>query len=53
MIRPYRESDLETLRAITAVCFDGVSWSRLPEVLRDQRPPGRPWRFIDGGWTRG
>lgn len=25
MIRAYRESDLETLRAITAICFDGVS----------------------------
>jgi ribosomal protein S18 acetylase RimI-like enzyme len=25
MIRSYRESDLETLRAITAICFDGVS----------------------------
>ena len=41
------------LRFARRVCFDGVSASRLPEVLRDPPPPGRPWRFVDGGWTRG
>jgi NADP-dependent aldehyde dehydrogenase len=41
------------LRFARRVCFDGVAQSRLPEVLRDPPPPGRPWRFIDGGWTRG
>jgi len=41
------------LRFARRVCFDGVSQPRLPEVLRDSPPPGRPWRFVDGGWTRG
>jgi NADP-dependent aldehyde dehydrogenase len=41
------------LRFARRVCYDGVSASRLPEVLRDPPPLGRPWRFIDGGWTRG
>jgi NADP-dependent aldehyde dehydrogenase len=41
------------LRFARRVCFDGVSAARLPEVLRDPPPPGRPWRFVDGGWTRG
>jgi alpha-ketoglutaric semialdehyde dehydrogenase len=41
------------LRFARRVCFDGVSQPRLPEMLRDGPPPGRPWRFIDGVWTRG
>ena len=41
------------LRFARRVCFDGVSQPRLPELLRDPPPAGRPWRFIDGGWTRG
>jgi NADP-dependent aldehyde dehydrogenase len=41
------------LRFARRVCFDGVSAPRLPDVLRDSPPTGRPWRFIDGGWTRG
>jgi len=41
------------LRFGRRVCFDGVAQTRLPEVLRDPPPPGRPWRFVDGGWTRG
>jgi alpha-ketoglutaric semialdehyde dehydrogenase len=41
------------LRFARRVCFDGVAQPRLPELLRDPPPPGRPWRFVDGGWTRG
>jgi len=40
------------LRFARRVCFDGWSQSRLPDCLRDAAPPGRPWRFIDGAWTR-
>jgi NADP-dependent aldehyde dehydrogenase len=41
------------LRFARRVCFDGVSQPRLPEMLRDPPPAGGPWRFVDGGWTRG
>lgn len=40
------------LRFARRICFDGWSEPRLPDVLRNQSPPGRPWRFIDGGWTQ-
>jgi hypothetical protein len=35
------------------VCFDAVSPARLPEILRDTPPAARPWRYVDGAWTRG
>jgi len=35
------------------ICFDGLSPRRLPECVRDEPPPGRPWRFIAGEWVRG
>lgn len=41
------------LRFARRVCFDGFGQERLPEPLRDAAPAGRPWRFVDGGWTRG
>jgi alpha-ketoglutaric semialdehyde dehydrogenase len=41
------------LRFARRVCFDGFSQERLPEVLRDPPPPGRPWRYVDRTWTRG
>jgi len=41
------------LRFARRLCFDAVSPARLPECLRDEPPPGRPWRFIDHAWTRG
>jgi NADP-dependent aldehyde dehydrogenase len=41
------------LRFARRVCFDGFGQERLPEMLRDAVPEGRPWRFVDGGWTRG
>jgi NADP-dependent aldehyde dehydrogenase len=40
------------LRFTRRICFDGWSTEHLPQILRDAAPPGRPWRFIDGGWTR-
>lgn len=40
------------LRYARRICFDGCSQPHLPEILRDAPPPGRPWRFIDGGWAR-
>jgi alpha-ketoglutaric semialdehyde dehydrogenase len=40
------------LRFARRVCYDGFSESRLPEILRDAPPSSRPWRFVDGGWTR-
>jgi hypothetical protein len=36
------------LRYARRICFDGWSQQRLPAILRDAPPPGRPWRFIDG-----
>lgn len=41
------------LRFARRLCFDAVSPARLPECLRDEPPPGRPWRYIDHVWTRG
>lgn len=41
------------LRFARRVCFDGFGQERLPELLRDAVPPQRPWRFVDGGWTKG
>lgn len=40
------------LRFARRVCYDGWSEGRLPAVLRNAPPAGRPWRFIDGGWTQ-
>jgi len=40
------------LRFARRVCFDGWSQPRLPECLRDEPPPSRPWRFVDGAWRR-
>jgi NADP-dependent aldehyde dehydrogenase len=34
-------------------CYDNVRPSRLPALLRDQSPNGRPWRLIDGNWSQG
>jgi len=33
-------------------CYDNVRQARLPEILRDPSPAGRPMRLIDGQWTR-
>jgi NADP-dependent aldehyde dehydrogenase len=33
-------------------CYDNVRPGRLPAALRDQGPPGRPWRLIDGKWAQ-
>jgi alpha-ketoglutaric semialdehyde dehydrogenase len=41
------------LRFARRICFDGWTESRLPEIVRDGPPPGRPWRYIDRAWTRG
>jgi 2,5-dioxopentanoate dehydrogenase len=41
------------LRFARRVCYDGWTESRLPEIVRDASPAGRPWRFIDGAWTQG
>jgi alpha-ketoglutaric semialdehyde dehydrogenase len=41
------------LRFARRVCYDGWTESRLPEIVRDAPPEGRPWRFIDHAWTRG
>jgi len=40
------------LRFARRVCYDGWPHARLPEWLRDEVPEGRPWRYVDGGWTR-
>jgi 2,5-dioxopentanoate dehydrogenase len=40
------------LRYARRICFDGWSQQRLPAILRDAQPPGRPWRFIDGRWSQ-
>jgi NADP-dependent aldehyde dehydrogenase len=40
------------LRFARRVCFDGWSQPRLPECLRDEPPPSRPWRFVNGAWQR-
>lgn len=41
------------LRFARRVCFDGWTESRLPEIVRDAPPEGRPWRYVDHAWTRG
>jgi 2,5-dioxopentanoate dehydrogenase len=42
-----------SLRRFAALqCYDNVRPGRLPHALRDQVPPGRPWRLIDGQWTQ-
>lgn len=33
-------------------CYDGVRIHRLPAVLQDRNPTGKPWRLIDGSWTK-
>jgi NADP-dependent aldehyde dehydrogenase len=33
-------------------CYDGVRPDRLPELLQDKNPAGRPWRLVDGAWTQ-
>lgn len=40
------------LRFARRICFDGWKESRLPEIVRDAPPAGRPWRFIDREWKR-
>jgi NADP-dependent aldehyde dehydrogenase len=40
------------LRFARRVCYDGWSQSRLPEIVRDEPPSGRPWRYVDHAWTR-
>ena len=44
VIRPYRPSDLERLKEITAICFETVSIDRNIEQ-RLGRIGGRDWRF--------
>ncbi len=44
IIRPYRESDLEKIRKITGICFDGVSIDQNMEKLHG-RIGGRDWRY--------
>ena len=50
-IRPYRPSDLETLKTITAVCFDGVcidqNIEQLYGLIHDQDWRWRKKRHID------
>ncbi|MFM7208130.1 MAG: aldehyde dehydrogenase family protein [Planctomycetaceae bacterium] len=41
------------LRFARRVCYDGWTESRLPEIVRDAAPEGRPWRYVDHAWTRG
>jgi alpha-ketoglutaric semialdehyde dehydrogenase len=41
------------LRFARRVCFDGWMERRLPEIVRDAPPEGRPWRYVDHAWTRG
>jgi NADP-dependent aldehyde dehydrogenase len=41
------------LRFARRVCYDGWTESRLPEIVRDAPPEGRPWRYVDHAWTRG
>lgn len=41
------------LRRFAALhCYDNVRAARLPPDLRNQNGPGRPWRLVDGSWTR-
>lgn len=48
MIRTYRDSDMETLRAITAVCFDGVSIDQNIES-RFGTIAGKGWQWRKAG----
>ena len=41
------------LRFARRICYDGWTESRLPEIVRDAPPPGRPWRYVDHAWTQG
>ena len=41
------------LRFARRICFDGWTETRLPEIVRDAPPPGRPWRYVDREWIRG
>ena len=41
------------LRFARRVCYDGWTESRLPEIVRDAPPSGRPWRYVDRAWTQG
>ena len=43
-IRPYRQSDLETLKTITAICFDGVCIDQNIELLYGLIH-GKNWRW--------
>ena len=43
-IRPYRSADLERLKEITAICFEGVSIDRNIEQMFGLMG-GRDWRF--------
>lgn len=40
------------LRFARRICFDGWSPGRLPAVVCDEPPAGRPWRYVDGSWRR-
>ena len=44
MIRPYRPEDLEALKRITTICFEGVSIDRNIEE-RFGRIGARDWQF--------
>ena len=44
MIRPYRPEDLQALKRITAICFEGVSIDRNIEE-RFGQIGGRDWQF--------
>ena len=44
LIRPYRESDREALKEITAICFDGVSIDRNIEAVFGE-VAGHDWRW--------
>lgn len=39
-------------RFAVLTCFDSVRPERLPPELRNQNLPNRPWRFVNGAWTR-
>jgi NADP-dependent aldehyde dehydrogenase len=40
------------LRFARRICFDGWTEMRLPEIVRDAPPAGRPWRYVDRAWTQ-
>lgn len=42
-----------SLRRFAALhCYDNVRADRLPVELRNENAPSRPWRLVDGAWTR-